>query len=236
MPQGSTGRRVCLTLDECRRGPTPSRRSHLPRACKSAEQEADEDVVEDEGEEKEVGKEEQEEEEEAEESPTNQDDEDGEGVEVVAEGAAYQPMEVAEAAAEAAVEQAVVAQIDHSIEERVKRIRDIWDVPESPMGEPPSSIDKGLTSRSSLSPTSTVQEESPPAIAGLSSGSCDASPDSTQVGSAVVPLQLGAGQASTAGTMAIAGHHSGPSQCLAVLLQHYEATGRWILRRCSGDR
>ena len=151
-------------MDECRRGPTPRRRSHLSRACKSVEQEEDEDVVEDEGEENEV--EEEEEQEEAEEGPTNEDDEDGEEVEDVAEGAAYQPMEVAEAAAEAAVEQAVVTQIDHSIEERVKRIRDIWDVPESPMGEPPSSINKGLTSRPSLSPTSTVHEESPPAIAG----------------------------------------------------------------------
>ena len=150
-------------MDECRRGPTPSRRSHLARACKSVEQEEDEDVVEDEGEEKELeeGEEEQQEEEKAEETPTNQDDEDGEEVEDVAEAASYQPMEVAEAA----VEQAVEAQIDHSIEERVKRIRDMWDVPESPMGES-SSINKGLTSRPPASPTSTVQEESPPAIAG----------------------------------------------------------------------
>ena len=148
-------------MDECRRGPTPSRRSHRPRACKSVEQEEEEDVVEDEEEEKEVEEEGEEEEEEGQE----QDDEDGKEVEVVAEGAAYQPMEVAEAAAEAAVEQAVVAQIDHSLEGRVKRIRDMWDVPESPMGES-SSINKGLTSRPPASPTSTVQEESPPAIAG----------------------------------------------------------------------
>ena len=148
-------------MDECRRGPTPRRRSHLPRACKSVEQEEDEDgeVVADER----VGKEVEEEgQEEAEESPTNQDDEDGEEVEDVAEGAAYQPVEVAEAA----VEQAVVAQIDHSIEERVKRIRDIQDVPESPMGEPTSSINKGLTSHPPPSPTSTVQEERSLPIAG----------------------------------------------------------------------
>ena len=61
-------------------------------------------MVEDEGEEKEVGKEEQEEEEEVEESPTNQDDEDGEGVEVMAEGVVYQPIEVAEVAIEVVVE------------------------------------------------------------------------------------------------------------------------------------
>ena len=153
-------------MDECRRGSTQRRRDHLPRACRSVEQEEEEDeqVVEDEGEKREVGEEEQEEE--AEESPTNQDDEDGEEVEDVAEGVAYQPVEVVEAAAEAAVEQAVVAQIDHSIEERVKRIRDMWDVPESPMGEPTSSINEGLTSHPPPSPTSTVQEESPPAIAG----------------------------------------------------------------------
>ena len=229
-------------MDECRRGPTPSRRSHLPRACKSVEQEEEEDVVEDEEEEKEVEEEEEEEEEgeaEAEDSPTNQDGEVGQGLEDVAEGAAYQPMEVAEAAAEAAVEQAVVAQIDHSIERRVKQIRDIWDVPESPMAQPTSSTDKGLTSRPPASPTSTrfahvhraggttTRHRWP---GHLSSGSSDASPDSTHVGSAVVPFQLGAGQASTAGTMAIAGRHPGPSQCLAVLLQHHEATGRWILR------
>ena len=45
-------------MDECRRGPTQQKRDHLPRACKSAEQKEDEDVVEDvvevEGEEKEV--------------------------------------------------------------------------------------------------------------------------------------------------------------------------------------
>ena len=124
-------------------------------------------MVEDEGEEKELeeGEEEQQEEEKAEETPTNQDDEDGEEVEDVAEGAAYQPVKVAEAAAEAAVEQAVVAQIDHSIEERVKRIRDILDVPESPTGES-SSINKRPISRPLASPTSTVREESPPAIAG----------------------------------------------------------------------
>ena len=155
---GSTGRRVCLTMDECRRGPTPRRRSHLARACKSVEQEEEEDeeVVEDEGEEREAGEEEQEEE--AEESPTNQDDEDGEEVEDVAGGAAYQPME-------AAVEQAAVAQIDHSLEERVKRIRDMWDVPESPMGES-LAINERPASRPLASPTCTVQEESPPAIAG----------------------------------------------------------------------
>ena len=158
-------------MDECRRGPTPRRRSHLPRACKSVEQEEDEDeeVVEDERVEKEVEEEEQQEEEEAEGTPTNQDDEDGEEVEDVAEGTAYQPVEVteaaAEAAAEAAVEQAVVAQIDHTIEEGVKRIRDMWDVPESPVGES-SSINKRPTSRPLASPTSTVREESPPAIAG----------------------------------------------------------------------
>ena len=76
-----------------------------------AEQEEDEEEAgEDEGKENEVEEEEQEE---AEETPTNQDDEDREEVEDVAEGVAYQPMEVAEA---------VVAQIDHSIEERVARI------------------------------------------------------------------------------------------------------------------
>ena len=155
-------------MDECRRGPTPSRRSHLPRACKSVEQEEEEDVVEDEEEEKEVEEEEKEEEgeAEAEESPTNQDGEVGQGVEDVAEGAAYQPMEVAQAAAETAVDQAAVAQIDYSVEARVKQIRDIWDVPESPMGQPTSSINKRLTSRPPASPTSTVQEEPPPAIAG----------------------------------------------------------------------
>ena len=145
-------------MDECRRGPTPRRRSHLSRACEQEEEE-DEEVVEDEGGEREVGEEQQEEE--AEESTTNQDEEDGEEVEDVAEAAAYQPMEVAEAV----VEQAVVAQIDHSIEERVKRIRDIWDVPESSMGES-SSINKGLTSRPPASPTSTVQEEPSLPIAG----------------------------------------------------------------------
>ena len=154
-------------MDECRRGPTPQRRSDLPRACKSVEQEEEEDEVEDEGEEKEVGEEEEEEGEAVtEESPTNQDGEVGQEVEDVAEGAAYQPVEVAEAAAEAAVEQAVEAQIDHSIEARVKQIRDIWDVPESPMGQPISSTNKRLTSHPPASPTSTVQEEPPPAIAG----------------------------------------------------------------------
>ena len=54
-------------MDECRRGSTQRRRSHFPRACKSVEQEEEEDaeVVEDEGEEKEG-------EEEVGESPTNQ--------------------------------------------------------------------------------------------------------------------------------------------------------------------
>ena len=160
-------------MEECRRGPTPSRRRHLPRACKSVEQEEEDDVVEDEEEEKEAEEEEEEDEEEeeegeaeAEESPTNQDGEVGQEVEVVAEGAAYQPMEVAEAAAKAAVEQAVESQIDHSIESRMKQIRDIWDVPESPMGQPSSSISKRPISSPLASPTSTVQEESPPAIAG----------------------------------------------------------------------
>ena len=106
-------------------------------------------MVEDEGVEKEV--EEGEEEEEAEESPTNQDGEVGEEVEDAAEGTAYQPMEVAEVAAEA-----VVAQIDHSIGERVAGIQDMWDVPESPMGQPTSSINKGLTSHLPPSPMSTI--------------------------------------------------------------------------------
>ena len=98
---------------------------------------------------------EEDEQDEAEERSTNQDDEDGEEVKDVAEDAAYQPME-----------EAVVAQIDHSIEERVKWIRDIGGVPEFPMGEPISSINKGMTSRPQASPTSTVQEESPAPIVG----------------------------------------------------------------------
>lgn len=136
-------------MDECRREPTPRRRSHLSRPCEQEEEE-DEEVVKHEGEEREVGEEEQEE---VEESPNNQEDEDGEEVEDVAEGAAYQPTEVAEAAAEA-----VEAQIDGSIEESMKRIRDMWDVPDSPMGES-SSINKGLTSHAPPTPTSSVQEE-----------------------------------------------------------------------------
>jgi hypothetical protein len=85
-----------------------------------------------------------------EESPANQDDADDEVVVEVAEEAAYQAAEEAEAAAEE----------DPSIEERVRRIQDVFDVPESPVGEPSSSINKGLA------PASTVREGSSPPIVG----------------------------------------------------------------------
>jgi hypothetical protein len=93
---------------------------------------------------------------EVEESPANQDDADDEVVVEVAEEAAYQAAEEAEAAAEE----------DPSIEERVRRIQDVFDVPESPVGEPSSSINRGLTSHPPASPTSTVREGSSPPIVG----------------------------------------------------------------------
>ena len=48
-------------MDECRRASIQRKRDHLSRVCKSAKEEADKDVVEDEGEEKEVEEEEEDE-------------------------------------------------------------------------------------------------------------------------------------------------------------------------------
>ena len=62
-----------------------------------------EDVVEDEGEEREV-EEVEEEEEDREETPTIQDDEDSKEVEDMVEGVVYQPREVVEVAIEIVVE------------------------------------------------------------------------------------------------------------------------------------